>query len=103
MRSNAKKQLIVALGLLSMAGLGASPALAQQECPPACGIDVELPADAAKAPGIPGSQKTIIAFSGAAMLATVTDQRGRPDKAATTLVFRKAENGEQGEPYTPFV
>jgi hypothetical protein len=30
------------------------------------------------------------------MLATVEDRRGRPDKAATTLVFRKAGPGEVG-------
>ena len=103
MRSNATKQLLVAAGLLSMAGMAASPATAQQACPPSCGIDIELPADSAEPPGIPGSQQTIIAIRGAAILATVSDRRGRPDKAATTLVFRKADAGEQGEPHTPFV
>lgn len=103
MRSNANSRLWVAAGLLSIAGMAASPAIAQQACPPSCGMDIELPADAAKAPGIPEGQKTIIAIRGAAMLATVSDRRGKPDKAATKLVFRKAEAGEQGEPYTPFV
>ena len=103
MRSNVTKQLWVAAGLLSMAGMAASPAAAQQACPPACGIEIELPADAAEAPGIPDGQETIIAIRGAAMLATVSDRRGRPDKAATKLVFLEAGAGEQGEPNTPFV
>ena len=103
MRSNATKKLLVAAGLLSMAGVAASPAAAQQACPPNCGLDIELPADSADAPAITDSQKTIIAVRGAAMLATVSDRRGQPDKAATRLVFRKAEAGQQGEPYTPFV
>lgn len=103
MRSNAMKQLLAAAGLLSMAGIAASPAAAQQPCPPSCGIDIELPADSAEAPAIPDGQQTIVAIRGAAMLATVSDRRGQPDKAATKLVFRKAGAGEQGEPYTPFV
>lgn len=103
MRSNVTKQLMAAAGLLAMAGLAAAPAAAEQECPPSCGIDIELPADAAEAPAIPASQQVIIAVRGAAMLATVSDRRGRPEKAATTLVFRKAGPGEEGEPHTPFV
>jgi hypothetical protein len=103
MLSKATKQILAAAGLISMAGMAASPAAAEQHCPPSCGIDIELPADAAKAPAIPDSQQTIIAVRGAAMQATVDDRRGRPDKAPTTLVFRKAAPGEQGEPHTPFV
>jgi hypothetical protein len=103
MRSNAKRTLWAAAGLLSIAGMASSPAMAQQECPPSCGLDIELSADPAEAPGIPDSQKTIIVIRGAAMLAQVSDRRGQPDKAATKLVFRKAAAGEQGEPYTPFV
>jgi hypothetical protein len=103
MRSKASRKIWLAAGLLSIAGAAASPALAEQECPPSCGMDIELPADAAKAPGIPDGQTTIIAIRGAAMLAMVSDRRGKPDKAATKLVFRKAEAGEPGEPYTPFV
>lgn len=102
MHSNAIKKLLVTAGLLSIAGMVTSPAAAQQECPPSCGMDIELPAEAAKPPAIPDSQKTIISLRGAAMLATVSGGRG-PDKAATKLVFRKAQAGEQGEPYTPFV
>jgi hypothetical protein len=103
MRSNATGKSWVAAGLLAIAGMASAPAIAQQECPPSCGLEIELPADAAAAPGIPDSQKTIIAIRGAAMLAMVSDRRGQPDKAATKLVFRKAAAGEQGEPYTPFV
>lgn len=103
MRSKSTRQLLVAAGLLAMVGMAASPAAAQQACPPNCGLDIELPADLAEPPEIPASQQTIIAIRGAAMLATVGDRRGRPDQAATTLVFRKAGPGEQGEPHTPFV
>lgn len=103
MNGNAMKLLLMGTGLLSMAGMMASPAVAEQECPPSCGIDIELPAEPIEVPVIPDGQKTVIAISGAAMLATVSDRRGRPDKAATMLVFRKAEAGEQGEPHTPFV
>ena len=103
MRSKFTKQLVAAAGLLSMASFAALPAAAEQECPPSCGMDIELPAETAEAPEIPSSQKTIIAVRGAAMLATVSDRGGRPEKAATKLVFRKAAAGEEGEPYTPFV
>ena len=103
MRFNSTKGLVTAFGVLALAGTMALPAAAQQACPPKCGLDVELPDETAKAPKIPADQQTIIAIRGAAMLATVEDRRGRPDKAATTLVFRKAGPGEVGEPYTPFV
>jgi hypothetical protein len=103
MRINSTKGLVTAAGLLALLATMALPAAAQQACPPSCGLDIELPEDTAEAPKIPAGQETIIAIRGAAMLATVTDRGGRPDKAATTLVFRKAGAGEEGEPYTPFV
>ncbi|NGP53195.1 hypothetical protein [Thioalkalivibrio sp. XN8] len=103
MRSNVTKQMMAAAGLLAMAGMAAAPAAAEQRCPPRCGIDIELPADAAAPPSIPDGQQVVIAVRGAALQVTVTDRRGRPDKAATTLVFQKAGPGEEGQPYTPFV
>jgi len=103
MRINSTAGLLTAAGLLALAVTMAFPAAAQQACPPSCGLDIELPEEAAETPKIPASQQTIIAIRGAAMLARVDDRRGRPDKAATTLVFRKAGPGEEGEPYTPFV
>jgi len=103
MRINSTKGLVTAVGLLALSGMVALPAAAQQACPPTCGLDIELPEETAESPKIPASQQTIIAIRGAAMLATVDDRRGRPDKAATMLVFRKAGPGEEGEPNTPFV
>lgn len=103
MRINSTKGLVTAVGLLALSGAVALPEAKQQACPPACGLDIELPADTAKAPEIPATQRTILVIRGAAMSAEVKDRRGRPDKAATTLVFRKAGAGEVGEPHTPFV
>lgn len=103
MRINSKKGLVTVAGLLAMAGLAALPVAAQQGCPPQCGLDVELPEDVTKPPRIPDDQQTVSAVRGAVMLATLTDLLGDSDKVATKLVFRKAEGGEGGEPYTPFV
>jgi hypothetical protein len=103
MRFNSTNGLVTTAGLFALAGALALPAAAQQACPPSCGLDIELPVETAEPPQIPPSQQTIFAVRGAAMLATVEDRRGRPDRAATTLVFRKAGPGEEGEPHTPFV
>ena len=103
MRINSTTGLVTIAGLLAMAGLAAFPVAAQQNCPPRCGLDVELPEDVTQPPRIPDDQQQVFAVRGAVMLATLTDQFGDRDKAATKLVFQKAERGERGEPYTPFV
>lgn len=101
MRNKTKNQLLAAVGLLALGGLAAAPAAAEQRCPPNCGMDIELPADSAKPPSIPDSQKVITTVRGAVMQVTV--RGGQPGKMATKLVFKKAGPGEEGEPHTPFV
>lgn len=103
MRINLMPGMVIAAGMLLIGTAAPLTVAAQQPCPPHCGLDIELPANVAEPPRIPQSQTTIKASRGAVMLATLADQRNRPDKAATKLVFRKAGPGEEGEPYTPFV
>jgi len=103
MRFKSTKGLVNTIGLLVLAGAFALPAAAQQACPPACGLDVELPEDISEPPRIPAEQEEVRAIRGAVMLATLTARGGAPDKAATKLVFPKARQGEVGEPHTPFV
>lgn len=103
MRYKTKNQLLVAAGLLALATTVAGPAAAEQRCPPDCGMDIELPADSAKPPSIPDSQKVITTVRGAVMQVVLKDPGSRPGKVATKLVFKKAGPGEEGEPYTPFV
>lgn len=103
MRNETMLRMVTAAGLLVMAGFVALPVAAQQPCPPHCGLDIELPADVAEPPKIPANQETIKASRGAVMLATLTDRRNLPEKAATKLVFRNPATGEPDESFTPFV
>lgn len=103
MRNESMLRMVTAASMLVMAGLVALPVTAQQPCPPHCGLDIELPANVAEPPSIPANQKTIKASRGAVMLATLTDLRNLPDKAATKLVFRNPATGEPDESFTPFV
>lgn len=103
MRINATNGLLTAVGVLALSGALALPAAAQQACPPACGLDIELPADITLPPRIPANQEVIRAVRGAIMQARLTYEHGESDRAATKLVFQKAGPGEVGEPHTPFV